>query len=177
MAHDKDLWVQASIPDNIDSPAGVFSRITSRELAAVLTALWRVHSAVNVRTSRAIKILNRFRVIMDADKPSATGSGFLWVDTANDSLWYDDPAAGTPTWVSLGGGAGESIEINTSSFDKNLSSADDTIQKALDTIDDLEIINYIHMDGGRADDNIFSYDGGRADSEYLEMDVFDCGGA
>jgi len=41
---------------------------------------------------------------------------------------------------------GENIDLSTSNFDNNLSSADDTTQKALDTLDDIDLNNLIHLD-------------------------------
>lgn len=166
MVYDPTLWQPATIPDNLDSPGEIGGRV-DKNVAYVVARLWSLLSRSHLRTSRAIKILNKFRVIMDADEPAASGSGVLWVDTANEQLWYDDPAADPYVWISLGGAAGESVALSTSNFDNNLSVADDTVQKAFDTLDNL-------IAGGGGDYNI---DGGRADSIYTPEQSIDGGGA
>jgi len=137
MAHDEQLWQPATIPDNLEPIAGLLRREPAT--AEAIRVAWELLSRTNLRISRALKILSKFRVVMDADKPTACGCGVLWVDTATDTLYYDDPAADPYAWVSLGGGGGSTIELVTTGFDKNLSAADDTVQKALDTIDDLDL--------------------------------------
>lgn len=69
---------------------------------------------------------------------------------------------------SAGGGTASTTTVDTSSFNNNLSAADDTVQKALDTIDDLVL-------SGSSDTVIeltFSNDGyNPSNREYLTVDT------
>ena len=67
----------------------------------------------------------------------ALGTGG-WTIFGGSGTWYD---SGTPAnKVHLNGASGGGdVTIDTSSFDGVLSSADDTVQKALDTIDDMNL--------------------------------------
>lgn len=62
-----------------------------------------------------------------------------------------------------------SISSDTTNFDNNLSTADDTVQKALETLDEL-----IGGEGGSSAGNL---DGGNATSTYGAITPIDGGGA
>lgn len=98
MAIDETLWIPADLPGSFDLP-----NFLPEVDEATRSYILRLHGALQrqqVQLSRVIKILNRFRVIVDADKPAATGSNLLWVDTATDTLYYDKP--GSPdAWTAL----------------------------------------------------------------------------
>lgn len=144
MAHDPTLWQPATIPDNLDSPASTLSGIDP-QLFSIFRAMWEIAGRANIRTSRALKILDKFRVIMDTDKPTASGSGVLWVDTTGPALYYDDPVGdgGDPvaySWELIYDASGigkdaKDTPTDTSGFTGLLSASDDDVQEALDTLD------------------------------------------
>lgn len=136
MPYDPKLWSPAMIPDNLDSPAGILSRAGDPSIAKLLQALWKIHSAANIHTSHAIKRLNSFRAVIDEAAPDASGSGILWVNNTDGSVWYDDPAADPYVWAEIAPGSGSGTKLATGGFTDKLSAADDDVQKAMDTLDD-----------------------------------------
>lgn len=102
MAYDPNLWAPADLPGYLSMP--------SQGLGPA-DHLGQVINRSQAQNSRVVKLLNRFRVVMDAEAPAATGSGFLWLDTATAKLYYDeprpDPVAVPPAWVEVSPGGAE----------------------------------------------------------------------
>jgi hypothetical protein len=88
MAHDPSLWAPADLPGHVLIPE------TREQLRQVL-------NRGQAQLSRVIKLLNRFKVVMDADRPDAAGTGVLYLDTSDGRLYYDDPAASPSAWLSV----------------------------------------------------------------------------
>lgn len=87
--------------------------------------------------------------IISATDPGAVGAGKEWWDTSadanNPALWVRKIRNGTDTaWVAAPLAshtqAASTVTPDTAGFDNNLSAADDTVQKALNTLDDKVII-------------------------------------
>jgi hypothetical protein len=92
--------------------------------------------SIVVQTSIAIGTSNAMIDIVDSI-PASAG--------ANEELKLAHVDA-IRTFLTIQRLPGENIDLNTGNFDNNLSSADDTTQKALDTLDDLDLTNIFHFD-------------------------------
>jgi hypothetical protein len=83
-----------------------------------------------------LKILGQYRVIIGdaSERPAATGSGVLFLESDTALAFWDDPD--TSTWVALVGSSGAPPSLDTTNFDGILSASEDDIQKAADVLDD-----------------------------------------
>jgi hypothetical protein len=118
MAVDESLWIPADLPGSVTPPEVPLSAD-----GATQDYVLRLHSVLNrqqAQLSRVVKILDRFRIIMDADRPTASGSGVLWVDTANGKLYFDDPAADPPAWAGIGPSVFYALGNSTSNLGTSL---------------------------------------------------------
>lgn len=99
MAYNEELWQPATIPDNLDSIAGVLMQdpIAGKSLAIA----WEMLGRTNARISRALKALDRGRIIVDEDSPDPSNSGVLWLDPSGPTLYWDDIDASPAEWTVL----------------------------------------------------------------------------
>lgn len=91
MAYDPNLWAPADLPGQARFP---------QTQDGFVNAVYMSLNRIQAQNSRVVKLLNRFRLVMDADKPDATGSGFTWIDTTDGRIYYDDPSADPHAWLS-----------------------------------------------------------------------------
>ena len=104
MAYDPNLWAPADLPGYFQMPK-IKEGIELEEMAELvpkyLDELGQVLNRQQVQLSRIVKLLNRYRIVMDTAPPSASGSGFLFIDTDDGKVYYDDPAADPSAWVAI----------------------------------------------------------------------------
>lgn len=93
--------------------------------------------------------------------PAAGRSRNFFYDNQEGDLYFDDGS-----WQLVASLKGADHTLDTTNFDSNLSAADDTVQKAFDTLDDMAA-------GGGP----YHIDGGHADSIYTGDQLVDGGGA
>lgn len=108
-------------------------------LVSYIQTLHRVLSDQQVKLSTAMQILAYHRTLFgdEDERPSAVGSGSLFVEMDTQLAYYDNPRLSTPAWgLVKAASEGYLVELDTKSFDGILSVTDDDVQTAMDTIDD-----------------------------------------
>ena len=111
------------------------------QVVSYLQSLHNYLAQDRAKVVRALNVLSFYRLLMEDETafPEPEGSGTVMVDSAAHKLFYDrdtDERADAE-WRQIGTDAGI-VDTDTTDFDEELTGADDTVQKALDTLDDHE---------------------------------------
>lgn len=110
MAYDPGLWAPADLPGHFQvpkfevpepPPVDDWLKDLSEEITTYTAEFGQTLNRQQAQLSRVVKLLNRYRVVMDTAPPDASGSGFLYIDTDDGRVYYDDPAADPFAWVAI----------------------------------------------------------------------------
>ena len=112
------------------------------KMLAYLQSLHNYLADDRAKIARAINVIAYFRNLfgIEAQQPASSDSKALWISEDTLRAYLDTDAPGSQAWHPLTMGS-EEVELDTTDFDSILSSAEDTLQKAMDVLDDNLIMN------------------------------------